>query len=366
MEGLARGLHGSSLDGFYQLARSVCVKDVSQFDAFDQGFLSYFKDVHEDALEITDELLDWLNDPKNADVPEEQRKLLEALDLDTLRELFEQRLKEQNERHDGGSKWIGTGGRSPFGSGGVHPSGIRLGAGGGRSAMQVAAKRRYQEYRKDAVLDVRQIDLALRRLRRLGRDGVPDELNLDETIEETGRNAGDLSLVFSPPKRNRLKLVLLMDVGGSMTPYARLVERLFTAASRNGRFARFRSFYFHNCVYDAVYKDANFTDPVPLATLFGECERSERLVLVGDALMHPAELLHVGGAIDYWYRNPTAGIDWLRQLKDNFRHTAWLNPEPERFWKGTTIEYVANIFPMWELTLDGLEKAIAHLIRAAN
>lgn len=365
MEALAQGLHESSLDSFYHLARCICVKDISEFDAFDQAFLSYFKDVQIAASAITDQLLDWLNDPKKFEgLSEEERRMLESFDLDTLREMFEERLKEQKERHDGGGRWIGTGGRSPFGHGGYHPSGVRIGGpGGGRSAMQVAEQRRFREYRKDIVLDVRQIDVALRGLRRLGRDGGVEELDLDKTVDSTCKNAGDLDLVFTPPKRNRMKLTLLMDVGGSMDPYARLVERLFTAASRTGRFASFQSYYFHNCIYEEIYEDARFRKPVSVPDFIAKTSPDERVVIVGDALMHPGELVSPGGAIYFYHHNPTSGADWLRRIESHFRYSAWLNPEPEAYWSRTTIEAIASIFPMWTLSLEGLDSAVRHLVR---
>jgi uncharacterized protein len=363
MEALSMGLHESSLDGFYRLARALCVKDITQYDAFDDAFLAYFRGVTANSLALSSELLSWLDDPKKlASLSEEERRLIESLDLERLRELFEQRLREQKERHDGGNRWIGTGGTSPFGHGGYHPSGMRVGgSGGGRSAMQIAGERRFRAYRKDRVLDVRQIDVALRGLRQLGRDGAPEELDVDESIDATCRNAGDLELVFRAPKRNRLKLVLLMDVGGSMDPYADLAERLFTAASRAGRFARFRHYYFHNCVYEAVYEDAAFRHPVPVSELVASSGRDERLVVVGDAYMHPGELLSAGGAISYTYSHRKSGLEWLRHLAESFPQRAWLNPEPERFWPGSTIELVADVFPMYTLTLEGLEGAVRRL-----
>ncbi|MBE7448390.1 MAG: VWA domain-containing protein [Kofleriaceae bacterium] len=365
MEALALGLHDSSLDGFYHLARAVCVKDITEYDAFDQAFLAYFKDVKADALALTRELEAWLTDPRLlAGLTDEQRRALQALDLDQLRRLFEQRLREQKERHDGGNRWIGTGGTSPFGNSGVNPSGIRVGgSGGGRSAMQVAEERRWKEYRKDVILDVRQIDVALRGLRQLGRDGADEELDLDETVDETCKNAGDLELVYRPPRRNRVKVILLMDVGGSMDPHAELASRLFTAASRAGRFARFRSYYFHNCVYETVYEDAAFKKKVPVAELISHSDRDEKLVVLGDALMHPAELLDPGGAIYYYASNRTPGLEWLRRLAAHFRRAAWLNPEPDRYWGGTTVEVIASVFPMWQLTLEGLAGAVRYLVR---
>ncbi|HRC59211.1 MAG TPA: VWA domain-containing protein, partial [Kofleriaceae bacterium] len=366
MEGLAKGLHESSLDGFYFLCRTICVKDVAHYDAYDEAFLSYFKDVHRAALQVTEELLEWLNDPvRMATLSAEQKKALEGLDVQRLRELFEQRLREQKERHDGGNRWIGTGGTSPFGNSGRNPTGMRVGGGGGRSAMQVADERKFREYRRDVVLDVRQIDLALRGLRRLGRDGALDELDLDETVDQTCRNAGEIEVVFRPPRRNRVKVVLLMDVGGSMDPHSELVSRIFTAASRAGRFAKFRSYYFHNCVYQAVYEDAQFRKPVTVADLIAGSDRDEKLVVVGDALMHPAELLDAG-AMYYAPAARASGLEWLRRLAAHFRRAAWLNPEPDRYWTGTTIEVIASVFGMWHLSLDGLAGAVRYLVRGGE
>ena len=327
--------------------------------------MAYFKDVHVRAAAVTSELLDWLNNPKKfAGLTEEERRMLQTLDLEELKRQFEERLKEQKERHDGGNRWIGTGGRSPFGHGGYHPSGVRIGGpGGGRSAMQVAEQRRFRDYRKDRVLDVRQIDVALRGLRRLGRDGVEEELDVEATVDSTCKNAGDLDLVFTPPKRNRMKLTLLMDVGGSMDSYSNLVERLFTAASRTGRFASFQHYYFHNCVYEEVYEDAQFRKPVAVTDLIAKTSRDERLVIVGDALMHPGELMSPGGSIYFYHDNSRSGASWLRRLQEHFRFAAWLNPEPEDYWPRTTIEVIASIFPMWHLSLEGLEASVRHLVR---
>ncbi len=367
MEGMSLGLHDSSLDGFYRLARTVCVKDVADYDAFDRAFARYFQGVTEAALALTKELEAWLADPQAlAQLTDEQIAQLKRLGLDELRALYEQRLKEQKERHDGGNRWIGTGGTSPFGNGGRNPTGMRVGSGGGRSAMAVAGERRYQEYRRDVVLDVRQIDVALRGLRKLGRDGAEDELDLDETVDETCRNAGDLELVFRPPRRNRAKVILMMDVGGSMDPHAELASRLFTAASRAGRFAKFRSFYFHNCVSEHVYEDAHFTKRVAVSDLIAHSDKDEKLVMLGDALMHPAELLDPGGSYSYVAGSRTPGVEWLRRLSTHFRRTAWLNPEPDRYWGGSTIEVIAALFPMWQLTLDGLAGAVRYLVRGGQ
>ena len=367
MEAMALGLHESSLDGFYHLCRTICVKDIAHYDAYDEAFLAYFKDVHVMSLELTNQLADWLRDPRAlAGLTDEQRAAMQALDLEKLRALFEQRLKEQKERHDGGNRWIGTGGTSPFGTNGQNPNGMRVGGGGQRSAMAVADERRFKEYRRDVVLDVRQIDMALRGLRRLGREGAEEELDLEETVDETCRNAGEIEVVFRPPRRNRVKVVLMMDVGGSMDPHSELVSRLFTAASRSGRFAKFRSYYFHNCVYNTVYEDALFTKPVSVADLMATSDRDEKLVFVGDALMHPAELLDPGGSMYLYAQNRASGHEWLRRLAHHFRSAAWLNPEPERFWTGTTIEVIASVFGMYPLSLDGLAHAVRYLVRGGE
>lgn len=367
MEALALGLHESSLDGFYRLARTICVKDIALYDAYDEAFLAYFKDIHVQGLAITAEIEQWLSDPRAlAGLTDEQRDALRALDFDKLRQMFEERLKQQKERHDGGNRWIGTGGTSPFGNSGKNPTGMRVGGGGARSAMAVAGERMFKEYRRDVVLDVRQIDVALRGLRRLGREGAEEELDLDETVDQTCKNAGEIEVVFRPPRRNRVKVVLLMDVGGSMDPHAELVSRLFTAASRAGRFAKFRSYYFHNCVYNSVYEDADFRKSVPVAELLSHSDRDEKLVVVGDALMHPAELLDPGGSMYLYSQNRASGIEWLRRLSTHFRRAAWLNPEPERFWAGTTIEAIASVFGMWPLTLDGLAHSVRYLVRGGE
>ncbi len=367
MEAMALGLHESSLDGFYRLARTLCVKDIALYDAYDEAFLAYFKDIYPAALALTEQLLDWLNDPKKFDaLTAEQRKALEGMDLEKLRELFAQRLKEQKERHDGGNRWVGTGGTSPFGTGGKNPNAMRVGGGGGRSAMAVADERRFKEYRRDVVLDVRQIDVALRGLRKLGREGAIEELDLDETIEKTCKNAGEIDIVFRPPRRNRVKVLLMMDVGGSMDPHSELMSRLFTAASRSGRFAKFRSYYFHNCVYATVYEDAEFRKPVQVSELLATSDRDEKLVMVGDALMHPAELLDPGGSLYLYGQSRASGHEWLRRLAAHFRSATWLNPEPDRFWAGTTIEVIASVFAMYPLTLDGLAQAVRFLTRGGH
>jgi uncharacterized protein with von Willebrand factor type A (vWA) domain len=365
MEALAKGLHESSLTGFYHLGRALLVHSEVHFDAYDQAFGVCFQGIEADALQLTDELAQWLENPAMLQyLSPEERAALEALNLEELHRLLQERLKEQRERHQGGNRWIGTGGTSPFGQGGYHPTGVRIGGGsGGRSAAQVAALRRYRDYRNDLILDVRQIKVALRKLRELRREGRQDELDLDETVDQTCRNAGELELIWRPPRRNNVKLLLMMDVGGSMDPYARVVSQLFSAANQIKHFRDFKAFYFHNCVYDKVFKSARFNEWMPVAELIATYGPNYKLVMVGDAMMHPLELLEVGGIIEYWSHNATPGIEWLRRLANHFERRVWLNPEPQRYWEHVTVSAIRGLFPMFPLTLEGLDGAVSALVK---
>ena len=363
---LAMGLHDSSLDGFYHLARAICVHRESDLDKFDEAFLSHFKGIASANLELVDELEEWLKDPANRkELSEEELAALESLDMEALKKMFEERMKEQRGRHEGGSRWIGSGGTSPFGTQGAHPSGLRVGAqGGGRSAMGIADARKYRPYRSDLLLDVRQIEVALRKLRAFQREGQPDELDIETTIDKTAKNAGELEIVTRAPRKSNVRVLLLMDVGGSMDPHAQLVSRLFSAAKRASNIRQLKTFYFHNCVYGRVYDTERFTDPQRVDDLLHELGAEWKLVMVGDAAMHPAELL---GAGDYEYyatghHGPAqTGMKWLTKLADHFRRFAWLNPDPPNYWRGGTAEQIAKVFPMYQLTLDGLGEAITHL-----
>ncbi len=359
-EALQSGLVGSSLTRFYFTARSLLVKRESDLDRFDEAFLQAFAGIEGSSAGLVDDVLKWLEDPKGARVlSEAELQALKALNTDALRKLFEQRLREQKERHDGGNRWIGTGGTSPFGNGGTNPAGIRVGGqGGSRSAVHVASDREFQNYRDDLVLDVRQMQVALRKLRRLLRLDARLELDLDDTIDKTSKNAGDLELVMRPPKKNQVKLTLLMDAGGSMTPYAKLVSTLFTAASKAGHWRKFEAYYFHNCVYETVWSDIALRTKVPTSNLLKFVSPEHVLVLVGDATMHPGELFEPYGSIDYWQRNETPGITWLERLKKGFKHSLWLNPMPEPWWNAPSLVAVRRLFRMYPLTLKGLDEAV--------
>jgi uncharacterized protein len=370
LEALELGLHGSSLLHFYHLARACLVKSETYYDAFDRVFLRVFKGV-EGALgdKVTDQLLDWLNDPKNfPQLSPEDLAALERLTSDELMRRFLERLAEQTERHDGGNKWVGTGGRSPFGHNGVHPTGIRVGGKStSRSAMKVAEQREFSDYRTDKTLDIRQIRVALRRLRQLTRSGQASELDLDETIDETCKNAGEIEFIFRPPRRNDVRLLLLMDVGGTMDPFYEPVSQLLTAMHEERGLRDFQAYYFHNCIYDHVYSSARMTrnDAVPTGDLLRKLDSRWKVALVGDAAMHPAELVEPYGGIDPRVTSATPGIQWLHRIADHFDRSVWINPDKSETWERyQTVRLVQKLFPMFHLSVDGLGDAVKSLVGA--
>ncbi len=362
-EALARDLHDTTLDGFYDVARSLCVHREQDLDAFDTAFAAYFHGIEIEAVQISDEIFEWLK--KNAerrDLTDEERRLLESIDLDEVRRRLQERLREQRERHDRGNKWVGTGGTSPHGRGGVNPSGVAVGEGapGGKGALARAGAHNFRSLRGDLNLDVRQIELALRRLRAFVREGALTELDLDATIDSTAKNAGELEVILRPERRPAVRVLLLLDVGGSMEPHVDVCERLFSAAKAATHWKRLDVFYFHNCVYGNVYPTTRLNNGIPLADLIADRDANWKLIVVGDALMHPSELMQGGSGWSYEEWSDTPGIAWLDLLARHFRKTAWLNPEPESYWRGTAAT-IRKLFPMYRLTLDGLAEAVRHL-----
>ncbi|HVI02673.1 MAG TPA: VWA domain-containing protein [Enhygromyxa sp.] len=362
LDALSQGLHDSSLDGFYAVARCILVNDEGDYDNFDLAFAETFRGVVTSLEHMADQLEQWLRDPKQLMFLDPAlRELIESIGIDELRRQLLERLEQQKKRHEGGNRWVGTGGTSPFGQGGVHPSGVRIGqGGGGRSALAVADARRFRELRKDLVLDTRQMGTALRRLRKLKRKGVVEELDLDATVDETARNCGDLEIVMRPPRKNDVRMLLLLDVGGSMDPHAELVSRLFSAAYQHGGFKQLESYYFHNCVYSKVYEDAAFTKPVTIDSLLRKTDSNWYLVLVGDAWMHPGELLMTSSS--FWSLDAApSGLRCLAKLADHFPRSAWINPEPKRLWEAPTISQIGELFEMFPLTLTGLGEMVEHM-----
>jgi uncharacterized protein with von Willebrand factor type A (vWA) domain len=366
LEALGKGLHGSSLQRFYNLSRSCLVKSETYFDGFDRAFLKVFEGV-EGELDIEEELLQWLNDPKNFEgLSDEQREMLERLSSDELMQKFLETLAEQTERHDGGGRWVGTGGHSPFGHGGEHPTGIRVGGPSkNRSAMKVAEERRYKDYRTDQTLDLRQTKVALRRLRQLTRTGTATELDLEETIDETCRNAGEIELVFRPERKNDVRLLLLMDVGGTMDPFYEPVSRLLTALHEERGLRDFQAWYFHNCPYELLGKDARLLrrDAIPTGDLLRRLNEHWKVMIVGDAAMHPAELMEPYGNIDPRRTAETCGVDWLHRIDAHFERVVWMNPELPSMWdEYQTVQVIRRIFPMFHLSTDGIAEAVQALV----
>jgi hypothetical protein len=371
LRALELGLHGSSLLRFYHLGRACLVKSEAYFDAYDRAFLKQFQGVEDAGEDVAERLLEWLRDPKALpELTPEQLAELERFSHDELMRKFLETLAEQTERHDGGDKWVGTGGRSPYGHGGTHPTGIRVGGPGrSRSAMKVAEERRFHDYRTDVALDVRQLRVGLRRLRQLTRSGVASELDLDETIDETCRNAGEIELVFRAPRRNDVRVLLLMDVGGTMDPHYEPVSQLLTALHEERGLRAFESLYFHNTIYDGLYTSGQLlrTQEVPTGDVLRRLDGRWKVVVVGDAAMHPAELLEPHGNIDPRRVAPTPSLVWWKRIADHFERVVWLNPErPDEWDMVQTTRVLRRLFPMFPLSVDGLGDAVGALVGARH
>jgi uncharacterized protein len=351
---------GPTVDKFYFLARAALVKDETQFDKFDRAFAAYFKGVTLTS-ELARELpLDWLKKTLELELSPEQLAQIQKLGWDELMETLKKRLDEQKERHEGGSKWIGTGGTSPFGNSGVNPQGIRIGGkGGGKSAVKVWEQRAYRDYDDSKELGTRNIKLALRRLRRFAREGSELELDLDDTIRSTAAHAGLLDIKMVPERHNKIKVLLLMDVGGTMDEHVHRVEELFSAAK--GEFKHLEFYYFHNCVYDFVWKNnrRRFAEKFSTWDIIRKYNRDYKLIFVGDATMSPYEILQPGGSVEY--NNEEPGAEWLQRLTHAFPKYAWINPEPQGVWQyRQSIAIVQQLMHqrMFPLSLAGLEGAM--------
>lgn len=373
IEGLMLDLQHDSLTGFYELCRAVLVKSEADYDKFDQIFLEYFDGVpYQD--ELPKELMDWLNNPAAA--MEEFRKFLrtqgyEEKSIEEILKMFEERLKEQTEEHNGGNYWVGTQGRTPWGNSGWHPGGIRIGGQGRhRTAMTVAGERKYRDFRKDNTLDTRQFQVALRHLRQFS--GLVDlpatEFDVDNTIKDTANNAGSLKVRYKKPRQNTVKVLLLMDSGGSMEYYSRLCSALFQAVSKSGHFKDLKVYYFHNCVYSRLYTEPTLrpSNTVPTDWVLSNLSSEYKVILVGDAQMAPHELV-----TQFRYRTPDGeehkrcGLEWLQMLKGKYPHIVWLNPGDRPTWGEywtRTYDTIGREFPMFPLTVEGLEEAMKKLL----
>lgn len=360
---LSLNLNNCNLTDFYHIAKSILVKNEIYFDKYDLAFLDIFKDI-ETTDEMLEQILEGLKKVKELHLSEEEKKQIEELDLDEVLRNFEEQLKAGHYKdHVGGNKAIGTGGRSTQGAWGYNPAGIRIGQGVSRHkrAVQIAEKRSFRNYSSDITLDTRQMKVALSHLRSLLPIGVGEKLNVDETIDATCKNAGEIEFIWENKEKKASKVMLLMDVGGSMTPYAELVSRLFSAAS--SQISKFKHYYFHNCIYQELWTDIERSSSISSMDLLKSEDNDYKVIIVGDGEMAPSELTWVNGAIDYWYYNDTAGIVWFQRFKDKFKNIIWLNPIPERSWNYIqTTRMIRSIFPMFELTLDGLDESVKYLM----
>ncbi|BCL60225.1 hypothetical protein DGMP_09180 [Desulfomarina profundi] len=371
---LHRAMNGglvASLDDFYTVARTILVKSEKFFDLYDRVFSHIFEG---EALVLPQDfefdflahslLQEWLKDPKTmAGALGLDEKKMSHMSVEELLDYFQKRLQEQDGRHDGGSKWIGTGGTSPVGHSGYHPGGMRVGGQSrNRSAVQVAAERRYRDYSTEAPLTQASIGEALKRLRNLVPKGAQDQINIDASIYQTMKNGGEIELVFERGIVDRLKIILAIDNGGwSMDPYVHIVRTLFSYSK--SQFKDLKTFFFHNTIYDYLWKDpARYRQPVKIDEL-SRLDPETRLIIVGDASMAPYELMAADGSIYATERSGKPSIERLRFLAKTFESAIWLNPTPRRQWEYThTIKVIRTIFPMFELTLDGLEKGVACLM----
>ncbi len=373
MEGLHKNLHSASFTGFYHLSRCLLVKSEADFDTFDRTFLEYFKDVPFQQ-EVSKELLNWLDQPDvltdyaNWDELQALKNL--GLSVEEIERMLKERMEEQNEEHNGGSYWVGTHGMSVFGNSGLSPKGIRVGGQSMyRRAFRVAGERKFRDFRRDNTLDTRQFQVALRHLRQFSGlvDLPPTEFDVDNTIKDTADNGGVLKVRYKRPRENTVKVLLLMDSGGSMDYYAQLCSALFQAVSKSGHFKDLKVFYFHNCPYGRLYQDPTLMsrNSVPTDWVLTNLPGDYKLILVGDAQMAPYELMG-----SYYGRGeraggPHCGMDWLRLLKGRFRHTVWLNPSHRPDWGAywsQTYDTIAQEFPMFPLTVDGLEEGMKKLL----
>ncbi len=364
LEALKRHVAGYSVDDFYHLARAVLVKDERHFDRYDQVFGHHFQGLQALFEAIHGEQIpeQWLRRQAELHLGEEERARIEALGgWDKLMETLRERLREQQGRHQGGSKWIGTAGTSPFGAYGYNPEGVRIGQPESRHrrAVKVWDRREFRNLADDVELGTRNLKIALRGLRRFAREGAAEELDLDGTVEATARNAGLLDLKLRPERHNAVKVLLFLDVGGSMDDHVKVCAELFSAA--RSEFKHLEYFYFHNFIYESVWRDNDrrASERIPTMDVLHRYGGDHKLVLVGDASMSPYEILYPGGSVEHWNEEP--GATWLRRLLEVYEHAVWFNPEPESRWSytqsiGMTRELLSD--RMFPLTLEGLERGI--------
>ena len=367
LQAMRKGVISPSIDEFYYLSRTTLVKDEQNFDKFDRAFGEYFKGIESVAGVELDVPLEWLLKQAELNLSPEEKAMIEALGgWEKLMETLKKRLEEQKGRHQGGNKWIGTAGTSPFGAYGYNPEGVRIGQDGSRSrsAVKVWDAREYRNLDDSVELGTRNIKVALRRLRKFAREGAPEELDLDATIDKTARNAGYLDLSMRPERHNAVKVLMFLDIGGSMDDHVKLCEELFSAAKTE--FKHLEYFYFHNCLYDYVWKDnrRRHSERTRTFDIMHKYGHDYKLVFVGDATMSPYEILQPGGSIEY--SNDEAGAVWLKRMLEVYPKAVWLNPEAEEIWPyRQSIGILSEIMGgrMYPTTISGLERAMRALVK---
>ena len=366
LEAMKQGVAGQSVDDFYYLSRACLVKDESQLDRFDRIFAVYFKGVKDSIADLTSDIPDdWLRRQAELLLSEEERAQIEALGgFEELMKALQERLEEQDERHEGGSKWIGTAGTSPFGAYGYNPEGVRIGQQGSRnrSAVKVWDRREYRNLDDSVELGTRNIKVALRRLRKFAREGAADQLDLEDTIDKTARNAGLLDIRMVPERHNAVKVLLCLDIGGSMDDHVRVCEELFSAT--RSEFKHLEYFYFHNFVYESMWKDnrRRHAERIPTIDITHKYGSDYKLIFVGDATMSPYEIVYAGGSVEHWNEEP--GAVWIKRLLNAYSKAIWLNPEPRHRWDYTpSLKLTRDIMNgrMFPLTIAGLDDGIKAL-----
>ena len=366
LEAMQYGIAKFSVENFYYLSRSILVKDESLFDRFDQIFTAHFSGIEKIINELFKDVPEeWLRKQAQLMLTEEERAQIESMGgFEKLIETLKKRFEEQKDRHQGGSKWIGTAGTSPYGAYGYNPEGIRIGQPGSvhRRAVKVWDKREFRNLDNSVNIGTRSIKIALRQLRKFAREGIADQLDIDNTIKKTAKNAGLLELEMVPEKHNSIKILLCLDVGGSMDDHVRVCEELFSAAS--SEFKNLEYFYFHNFLYEKLWKDNSrrHAEQIPLNEIINKYGPEYKLILVGDATMSPYEIAYPGGSIEHWNEEP--GSVWLKRMLDHFKNAVWMNPEEKQHWNFTpSIKLTHDLMEgrMFPLTLDGLSEAIKEL-----
>ena len=366
LEAMQYGIAKFSVENFYYLSRSILVKDESLFDRFDQIFTAHFSGIEKIINELFKDVPEeWLRKQAQLMLTEEERAQIESMGgFEKLIETLKKRFEEQKDRHQGGSKWIGTAGTSPYGAYGYNPEGIRIGQPGSmhRRAVKVWDKREFRNLDNSVNIGTRSIKIALRQLRKFAREGIADQLDIDNTIKKTAKNAGFLELEMVPEKHNSIKILLCLDVGGSMDDHVRVCEELFSAAS--SEFKNLEYFYFHNFLYEKLWKDNSrrHAEQIPLTEIINKYGPEYKLILIGDATMSPYEIAYPGGSIEHWNEEP--GSVWLKRMLDHFKNAVWINPEEKKHWSFTpSIKLTHDLMEgrMYPLTLNGLSEAIKEL-----